>query len=376
GHWTWVGPWGWTWAADEPWGFAPSHYGRWAFVGANWMWVPGPAAARPVYAPALVGWVGGGAARFSFGAGIGWFPLAPGEVFVPSYRVSRAYVNRVNLTGTHVEMSRIANAYNAVASNRTFDNTTYANRALVGAVTVVSRDTFVNAQPVARNAISIPPKELAAVAATHTAAIEPVHASFIVAAALANIKPPASLMSRQVVALRTPAPLPPSFEKRQTQAEGHLNQTQLVHQESRGKRVAMPSQPARQTQAWDGDGLRSFTPESSGTNQTHMQPRVWEAQGDPEPQPPRQSQAQRSHAQPLTELRSARQTQQPSQQSSHPVAKPAPPVQMKPAQTKHAQQQEEQHSAWYQKSWSSSSSSSAAKTHSSSTTKTSSPPTK
>jgi len=33
GHWSWVGPWGWTWVADEPWGFAPFHYGRWAFAG-------------------------------------------------------------------------------------------------------------------------------------------------------------------------------------------------------------------------------------------------------------------------------------------------------------------------------------------------------
>ena len=24
GHWAYVGPWGWTWVEDEPWGFAPS----------------------------------------------------------------------------------------------------------------------------------------------------------------------------------------------------------------------------------------------------------------------------------------------------------------------------------------------------------------
>ncbi|MFY9740956.1 MAG: DUF6600 domain-containing protein [Candidatus Sulfotelmatobacter sp.] len=373
GHWTWVGPWGWTWAADEPWGFAPSHYGRWAFVGANWMWVPGPAAARPVYAPALVGWLGGSSARFSFGAGVGWFPLAPGEVFAPSYRVGRAYMNRVNLTGTHIEMSKIANAYNAVTMNRSLDNITYANRAVAGGVTIVSRDTFVNAQPVARNAISVPAKELAAAPVTNTAAIEPVHASMVGAAVPASIKPPASLISRQVVALRTPASLPRSSAESQAQPGEHLNQTQLVRQESPGKPVAVPNQSAPQTQTRDDNGLRPFNPGSSGTNQTHMQPRVWEAQGDPEPEPPRPSQSQRSHAQPLTELRSARQTQQSSQQSSHPLAKPAP-VQTKPVQNKSSQQQQEQHSTWYQKSWSSSSS--AANTHASSTTKTSSPPPK
>jgi len=54
GHWAWVEPWGWTWIDDEPWGFAPFHYGRWAFVAGAWSWVPGrlDPAVRPVYAPA------------------------------------------------------------------------------------------------------------------------------------------------------------------------------------------------------------------------------------------------------------------------------------------------------------------------------------
>ena len=29
GRWVWTEPWGWTWVDDQPWGFAPSHYGRW-----------------------------------------------------------------------------------------------------------------------------------------------------------------------------------------------------------------------------------------------------------------------------------------------------------------------------------------------------------
>ncbi len=33
GHWRWIGPWQWTWIDDMPWGFATSHYGRWAKVG-------------------------------------------------------------------------------------------------------------------------------------------------------------------------------------------------------------------------------------------------------------------------------------------------------------------------------------------------------
>src|SRR3984957_19064541 len=81
GHWAWVAPWGWTWVEDEPWGFAPFHYGRWANVGrGGWCWVPGPVVERPVYAPALVAFVGG--PRFSVGVsfgggggGVAWFPV-------------------------------------------------------------------------------------------------------------------------------------------------------------------------------------------------------------------------------------------------------------------------------------------------------------
>ena len=64
GHWenTTVG---FVWVASEPFAMQTSHYGRWAYVGNYWGWVPGPVAERPVYAPALVAWVGGG----GFGGG-------------------------------------------------------------------------------------------------------------------------------------------------------------------------------------------------------------------------------------------------------------------------------------------------------------------
>jgi hypothetical protein len=73
GRWDWIAPWGRTWIDDAPWGFAPSHYGRWALIGSRWAWVPGPVGRRPTYAPALVG--------FHWGPGkdIAWYPLAPGE---------------------------------------------------------------------------------------------------------------------------------------------------------------------------------------------------------------------------------------------------------------------------------------------------------
>ncbi len=104
GRWTWVRPWGWTWVDDTRWGFAPFHYGRWANWRGRWCWVPGAYAARPVYAPALVAWVGGAPGvninvRIGGGwggASIGWVALAPREVFVPRYGVSPGYHGRVN----------------------------------------------------------------------------------------------------------------------------------------------------------------------------------------------------------------------------------------------------------------------------------------
>jgi hypothetical protein len=102
GRWIEVAPWGWTWVDDAPWGFAPSHYGRWAQIGPRWAWVPGPIAPRPVYAPALVGFVGGGGLSISVGIGLpaaAWFPLAPGEYWQPGYYVSDRYRQRVNWWG-------------------------------------------------------------------------------------------------------------------------------------------------------------------------------------------------------------------------------------------------------------------------------------
>ena len=102
GRWAWVEPWGWTWIDAAPWGFAPFHYGRWVEIRGRWGWIPGTYVARPVYAPALVGWIGnpGWSISLSIGSGpaVGWFPLAPREVFVPVYRSSPAYVRQINVT--------------------------------------------------------------------------------------------------------------------------------------------------------------------------------------------------------------------------------------------------------------------------------------
>lgn len=100
GSWRYVRPWGWTWVDDAPWGFAPFHYGRWVQVRGRWGWWPGNRIYRPVYSPALVAWVGepGWNVTFSSGSGpgIGWFPLAPYEAFVPWYTSNTVYIHNIN----------------------------------------------------------------------------------------------------------------------------------------------------------------------------------------------------------------------------------------------------------------------------------------
>ena len=286
GHWVCVGPWGWTWVEDEPWGFAPFHYGRWAYVNSGWFWVPGPVVVRPVWAPALVAFVGGGPGfHFSAGVGVGWFPLAPGEVYLPGYRVSRAYVNNVNVTNTTVSVTRVTNVYNTVIVNRTtVNNVTYVNQRVNNGVTVVSHDAFVNARPVAQNVMRVDQREIVAAPVSHVVAAEPVRTSVFGAGRPAPVRPPAAVIRRPVVAVRTPPPPPHPIEQRQAQAGGHLNQQALV-------RPVGPTQPAPRNQGGpvpSQNGFHPFTQPNGGNNQVKQipqaQPRTYEQQGTPQPE--------------------------------------------------------------------------------------------
>jgi hypothetical protein len=101
GSWTWLDPWGWTWVDNSPWGYTPFHYGRWVFVNHRWSWAPGRHHEHPVWAPALVGWVGGAGwditlRDHSRRPASGWYPLTPHDRFVPSYRASENHLRWVN----------------------------------------------------------------------------------------------------------------------------------------------------------------------------------------------------------------------------------------------------------------------------------------
>ena len=218
GHWVWVDPWGWTWIDDASWGFAPFHYGRWAFLpGRGWAWVPGTIVTRPVYAPALVAFVGGAGWSASVRIGsepIGWFPLGPREVYVPAYRVTPVYVQRIN--APHV--------VNVNVTNINVTNVTYVNRNVPGAVTVVPRETFVRAQPVGRAAIAVSREQIGAAAVVGAAApVAPQHTS-VAGDVRARAIPPPAAVTRQVVVRRTPPPPPAAFAAKQHALEQHPGQ--------------------------------------------------------------------------------------------------------------------------------------------------------
>ncbi len=244
GHWVWISPWGWTWVDDASWGFAPFHYGRWVTVGGVWGWVPCPPRremdveyVRPVYAPALVAWVGG--PHFSVGIGIGggggggvaWFPLAPREVYQPSYHVSRTYVTNVNVSNTTVNNTVVNNYYNNVIVNKNVTNITYVNQTATNGVTATSQQNFSSAQPVGRNMMQVDRREVesAQVIAT-TPTVAPQQRSVLGAGPTGAARPPERLQERPVVAKTPPPPAPVSFVKQQQEIQANGGRPPAVSQ--------------------------------------------------------------------------------------------------------------------------------------------------
>lgn len=260
GHWVWISPWGWTWVDDEPWGFAPFHYGRWVVVGGVWGWVPCPprrvavAYVRPVYAPALVAWVGGahwgvGVAVGGGGGGVAWFPLGPRDVYCPSYHVSQRYVENVNISNTTIiNRVNVTNVYNNVYVNKTVNvtNVTYQNRTAPNAVTATSHETFISARNVHNNMIRVNEREIAsAPVAPMTPAVTPQQRSVLGAGNEARVRPPAVVANRAVVAKQAPPPPPVSFVKQQQVVEANGGRPPAISQirqvQPDGEQVTRPN---------------------------------------------------------------------------------------------------------------------------------------
>jgi hypothetical protein len=200
---------------DAPWGFAVSHYGRWANIRGTWGWVPGPVRSRAVYAPALVAFVGGSnfqiALTIGSVAGVAWFPLGPRDVYRPSYPVSRGYFNNINTSNTTINTTNITNVYN----NVNVRNITYVNQQVPGAIVAVPSTAFVQSQSVGRAAVRLSKEAIAKAPVTAVAAVAPVQAS-VHGAAAPGSRPPAEALKRPVVARVAPPPAPVPFAARQS----------------------------------------------------------------------------------------------------------------------------------------------------------------
>lgn len=191
GHWAYVKPWGWTWIDEQPWGFAPYHYGRWANSQGRWVWVPPQREQRPVYAPALVAFVGGIELAVTLGnqstAPVGWFPLGPREVYVPSYTTNRDYYRRLN-RAAQIQDRDLDDRWERAQRREAFiagRNSVLMNQRFA---TVVPTQAFVQSQPVQRAALRVAQDRVAA------AAVAPVSA------------PPAPTASVAAVAATPAAP--------------------------------------------------------------------------------------------------------------------------------------------------------------------------
>lgn len=211
GHWIWISRWGWNWVDEAPWGFAPFHYGRWRRFGPRWGWVPCPPHQRPLYAPALVAWIGGpgapGVPALGGGPAVGWLPLAPGEVFIPAYPASPRYLQRVNLTNTRrLTADQIAGIAAAPASPRP-----YVNARIPGAIVIVPQVNFTAAQAIGRHRIGAPQQWQAAAPSARAPSIAPERASVTGGLNLTRVStPPGAITTRPTLARRPPpAPAPP-----------------------------------------------------------------------------------------------------------------------------------------------------------------------
>jgi hypothetical protein len=224
GHWSYVQPWGWTWIDEQPWGFAPYHYGRWAQSRNRWVWVPPQRDVRPVYAPALVAFVGGVELAAVLGsqssAPVGWFPLGPREVYVPSYTTNRDYYQRLNRSA-RIDDRILEDRWQRAERREAFvvrNNQPLMNQRFA---TVVPTSAFVSSQPVRRSAIQVQPQAISAAPVAPVAA-PPAPTASVVNAAAAPAIPQPNAAATPPAPQRTPAIDPKAEADAKAKAEAEL----------------------------------------------------------------------------------------------------------------------------------------------------------
>jgi hypothetical protein len=375
GHWAYVQPWGWTWIDEQPWGFAPYHYGRWANRDGRWMWLPPQREARPVYAPALVAFVGGIelAATLSRQSSepVGWFPLGPREAYVPPYTTNRDYYQRINRPAQVQDQVlndrwQRAEQHGLVAAGQ---NAALANQRFA---TVVPATAFMRSQPVMRAALQVAPDKIAAAPVAPVAAPPAPTASIAAAApakapaaaapqAAATPAPAANVaIARTAVAgmptlarpaaVQAPAAPGPKIAATQPGAPAAGASRPAVPAlaprqgaappELKGAVTPAPSQPAK-----PGEPPRAQQAAPQPQAAPHTAPAPQQQQQQARPEPPRPAEPPRQQAAPQPQV------QQPPAEQSHPAPPPqanVPQHQAEPPRPQAApqpQHQEQGHAA-------------------------------
>jgi len=203
GSWMHDPSYGWTWVDTAPWGWAPYHYGRWVFVNDFWAWAPGPLLAMPVYAPALVAFLGGPSVQVSVGVGgplVGWVALGWGEPCVPWWG-RPGFIHRPWWGGWGGP--RVVN--NVVIQRTTVVNVeqinVYRNTHVHNGVVVVNENRFGHGRIGPARVTHVDARNFHPI---HTAPrVAPTPASYVPTASR-GIRPPERDLQRRVVATRPP----------------------------------------------------------------------------------------------------------------------------------------------------------------------------
>ncbi|OGL19055.1 MAG: hypothetical protein A3K12_03630 [Candidatus Rokubacteria bacterium RIFCSPLOWO2_12_FULL_71_19] len=197
GRWIWDPRYQWTWVDDAPWGWAPYHYGRWIFVDGSWGWAPGPLVVRPVYAPALVVFLG---SPFAPSLPLSWVALGWGEPVIPWWG-RPGFIGRPWWGGWGGP--RVVN--NVVVNRNTVVNvqhiTVFRNVAVANAVVAVPTERFGQGHVAAARVTRVDIQRLAPIHGP--LGVKPVARSLAPETGAAA-RPPETVLRRAVVATRAP----------------------------------------------------------------------------------------------------------------------------------------------------------------------------
>jgi len=240
GRWIWDPRFGWTWLDAAPWGWAPYHYGRWVFVRGYWGWAPGPVVVRPVYAPALVVFLGGPVGVAVAARPLHWAPLGWGEPVIPWW-------GRPGFVGVAWWGGwggpRVVN--NVAVNRTTTVNVTninvYSNVHVHNAVVGVSEDRFGRGSVQTTRVDAARVRELTPVRGALD--VKPVAAS-VMSADRATLRPPEAVRDRNVVATRTPRDFSPALRAQGLSAEREATPSAAARIVPAPKRTIAATPPA------------------------------------------------------------------------------------------------------------------------------------